>query len=199
MARGFDKGKQMAEYTKEQRAKIVQNMGLTVDAVFVPFSQSRNREEKTPSLNWRVTIKRDGRDVLTTDYSAGAAHAPSYKHTFGKRTAEDRDRDLRTAWECEHGVPAIGIVWEGRGHRIRPGNPAHKINPDPIDVLFSLAMDADVLDAGGFETWASDLGYDTDSRKAEQTYRACLDIALKLRAALGDDGLSALRNAFEGY
>jgi hypothetical protein len=73
------------------------------------------------------------------------------------------------------------------------------IQPNALDVLHSLAMDSDVLDAGGFESWASDLGYDTDSRKAEQTYRACLDLALKLRAALGDSGLSDLRNAFEGY
>jgi uncharacterized radical SAM superfamily protein len=200
MARAIMRGQQMAEYTKEQIERIVQNMGLTVESVFVPFSGSRNKAEKSPSLNWRVTVKRDGREVLTTDYSAGCAHAPSYKQTYGKRTIEDRERELRVDWECENGFPAIRIVWEGRTHRIlgMQGD-KHRIQPKALDVLHSLAMESDVLDAGGFESWASELGFDTDSRKAEQTYRACLDIALKLRAALGDSGLQDLRNAFQGY
>jgi hypothetical protein len=191
----------MPEYTKEQRERIIQNMGLTVESVFVPFSQSRNAKEKSPSLNWKVTVKRDGREVLTTDYSAGCGHAPSYRQTWGKRTTEDRDRELMVAWECETGGRALGVKYSGRapeayGTGYQRGD---KIKPDTLDVLHSLAMDSDVLDAGGFEQWASDLGYDTDSREAERTYRACLDLALKLRAALGDSGLQDLRNAFEGY
>ena len=51
---------------------------ITVESVFVPFSQSRSKDQDTPNLNWKVTVKRDGRDVLTTDYSAGLAHAPGY-------------------------------------------------------------------------------------------------------------------------
>ena len=47
--------------------------GATMTAEFIPFSQSRNKGDKSPSLNWRVTIQRNGRAVLTTDYSAGCA------------------------------------------------------------------------------------------------------------------------------
>lgn len=132
---------------------------LTIDSAFVPWSQSRNKAEKHKSLNWRVTLKRDGREILTTDYSAGIAHAPSY--------------------------PKLGR-----------GTP---ILPDSLDVLHSLISDSDVLDAGGFESWASDFGYDADSRKAESIYRACLDIALKLRAGIGEAGLATLREAAIDY
>lgn len=172
-------------------------LGLTVDAAFVPWSQSRNKDEKAispntgkpnpkfpqRSLNWRVTLKRNGREVLTTDYSAGIAHCPAYKsNAYGNRPGfMNLDRDKAVTWECEHGKSAQGD--------------AKPILPDSVDVLASLARDSDVLDAGGFENWASDLGYDTDSRQAEVIYRACLDIALKLRSALGEVGLAQLREA----
>lgn len=181
--------------TREERAAIVASLGLTVESVFVPFSQSRNKAEKYPSLNWRVTVLRNGREILTTDYSAGSAHCPSYKHDDKAETRH------MVAWECEHGFKASGVRWGGRpeAYGATRGNVAQPIKPDSLNVLASLAMDSDVIDAGGFESWASDLGYDTDSRKAESIYRACLDIALKLRSALGDSGLQTLRNAFEGY
>src|SRR5690606_27827140 len=50
---------------------LIEEAGLTVAAVFVPWSQSRNKGERSPSLNWRVTLQCKGRDVLTCDYSAG--------------------------------------------------------------------------------------------------------------------------------
>lgn len=179
----------MSELTKEQRAAAVTALGLTVESVFVPLSQSRNKGEKSPTLNWRVTVKKDGRPILETDYSAGCAHCPSYEQ--GNYNA---NRAAAVAWECENGrkVAAINALRHFHG----TGKP---LEPDAIDVLASLAMDSDVLDAGGFEDWAGDFGYDTDSRKAEAIYRVCLEIALKLRAALGDAGLQSLRNAFEGY
>lgn len=168
------------------RNALISELGLTVESVFVPFSQSRNKAEKHPTLNWRVTLKRDGRDILTTDYSAGSAHCPAYKaKTLGAQNSVDRDNAIR--WECEHGRAKLAI---SGGRPILPGT---------IDVLYSLAMDSDVLDAGGFEQWAGDLGYDTDSRSAETTYRACLDIALKMRSGLGDDNLRRLREAFQDY
>jgi hypothetical protein len=176
------------------RNALISELGLTVESVFVPFSQSRNKGEKHPSLNWRVTIKRNGRDVVTTDYMAGCGHCPAYKadsKTLGGRYSLMRDGYIR--WECEHGFKAaynMQVMMSDRKHPLEPGT---------LDVLNSLVMDSDVLDAGGFEQWASDLGYDTDSRNAESIYRACLDIALKMRAGLGDAGLQSLRNAFEGY
>lgn len=163
--------------------------GLTVESVFVPFSQSRNAGNKDLSLNWRVTLKRNGREVVTTDYTAGAGHCPAYKLSMkeaGGRNSIMRHEMLRH--ECE----------TGRVYR-RYGPGVAKIEPDAVSVVWSLTRDADVLDAGGFEEWASEYGYDADSRKAEKIYRDCLDLALKLRAGLGDEGLRALREAGEGY
>jgi len=67
------------------------------------------------------------------------------------------------------------------------------ILPDSVDVLSSLLMDAGAIDSGSFEEWARDTGYDTDSRKAESAYRACMATAVALRAALGNDTFETLR------
>lgn len=184
----------MSDLTKQERAAIIETLGLTVESVFVPFSVSRNKAEKVPSLNWRVTVKHNGAFVLETDYMAGSAHCPSYNHK------DKQEQPHMVAYECERGYRALGVRFQGRTTEAYGAeNVRNAILPDSVDVLYSLAMDSDVLDSRGFEDWASDLGYDTDSRKAESIYRACLDITLKLRAALGDSGLQTLRNAFEGY
>lgn len=160
---------------------------ITVESVFVPYSRSRNFVQGAPaskqSLNWRVTLKRDGREILTTDYSAGIAHCPSYKQ--GARWTLDYNAAI--ASECE------------TGRKARRFSRGDAINPKPLDVIYSLVMDSDALDYATFEDWASEYGYDADSRSAEKTYRACLEIALKLRAGLGDSLLSELREAFQDY
>lgn len=51
---------------------------------------------------------------------------------------------------------------------------AHTGEPKLKDVLDCLASDSSSIEnARSFEEWASDFGYDTDSRKAERTFKAC--------------------------
>ena len=166
----------------------IAELGLTVESRFIPWSQSRNKGEKQPSLNWVVTLKRNGRDVISTDYGAGMAHCPAYG-AVQYQQGRNLDGQRAIARECETGRAYLGEYSKGGIH----------IRPDARDVIYSLIMDASVLDSGGFESWVADFGYDPDSRKAETIYRACLDIALKLRSGIGEDGLAKLRDAFEGY
>ena len=65
--------------------------------------------------------------------------------------------------------------------------------PTAAEVIDCLLSDASGADQD-FEDWASDLGFDTDSRKAERIYTACVRIAAKLRRFLGDD-YEAFQNA----
>jgi len=67
----------------------------------------------------------------------------------------------------------------------------HSREPEAFDVLECLAMDYyDKQET--FEGWAENLGYNTDSRKAERTYRACVEQAEKLERFLGDEKLQEL-------
>ena len=55
--------------------------------------------------------------------------------------------------------------------------------PKLRDVLHSIATDASCAQ-DSFDDFCSNLGYDTDSRKALETYLACQDNSVKLRKAL---------------
>jgi len=70
----------------------------------------------------------------------------------------------------------------------------HGAEPEVQDVLDCLLSDSDVLDRE-FEDWASDLGYDSDSRKAERIYKACLKSSGKLKAFLGEELFEQMRYA----
>jgi hypothetical protein len=68
------------------------------------------------------------------------------------------------------------------------------IGPPGIDeVLDAVAAEAAVAEeAGGFEAWAAQLGYDPDSRYDERIYRTALRHARLLRRMLGDEGYRRL-------
>lgn len=71
---------------------------------------------------------------------------------------------------------------------------AHTEPPTLADVLDCLASDAAGYNqAGGqFEEWCSEYGYDSDSRKAEKTFRAVQQQARDLKALLGNDAYEEL-------
>lgn len=65
--------------------------------------------------------------------------------------------------------------------------------PNRDECLQSLAMDArGANDAGSFEEWARDLGYDEDSRKAERIYQTCKEIHSELSLLFGEKLLEEL-------
>lgn len=184
---------------KAELKAFMEKYRITVGAEFVPLSRSRNANKKDGrgkprlTLNWRVTLAKAGRDILTTDYSAGVAHCPAHKR-IKNQFRPTMDEWAAVEWECEKGKAVSPLAQHSFGlHGSKP------IQPDSLDVLYSLASDSDVINCGTFEEWASNLGYDTDSRKAEAIYRACLEIALKLRNGLGETALPELREACQGY
>jgi len=173
---------------RETLQTAIDSLGLTVRAEFVPWSRSRNAMRKNRSLNWRVTLIRDGRDVLTTDYSVGIGHCPSYRnipgsvHSLDKAAAIERETELGKEYRNKLGIYS--------------GNP---ILPDTCDVVHSFVVDSDVLNYARFEEWASDHDVNPDSRAGEATYRASLELALALRNGVGEAGLAALTEACRDY
>lgn len=193
-----------AQHNPGDLAAIVERLGLTVKSEFVPFSKSRNAKEKHKTLNWRVTLQKDGRDVITTDYSAGVAHCPAYKLSVREAGGQNSImRDGMITWECENGFAARSFDHANNpaGYTVRELNPESRnpIEPSALDVVYSLLADADALNEFSYEDWAANTGYDPDSRKGEALYKECLAIALKLRNGLGEAALAELREAFQDY
>lgn len=103
------------------------------------------------------------------------------------------------AWD--HDAVRYGKHLEARGYRSARGaagrayleRVASQYRPDVETVLYCIATDAQsVQNVRGFEDWASEMGYDTDSRKAESIYRACCDEALALQRWLGLEAYAQL-------
>ncbi len=185
---------------------FIDTLGLEYSAQFVPQSLSRNAGEKQPSLNWRVTIARtrnlservNSRAVIATDYMQGIAHVPHYRHAFGSITMAEADYRRAQHAAAETGK-APGVPYsKWRAHSVwdmwsKPVPP-----PTLADVLNSLLLDASGTEES-FEDWCSNYGCDTDSRKAETTYRACCDTARQLRQMFTSTERATLETLFTDY
>ncbi len=176
---------------RETLQAAIDSLGLTVRAEFVPWSRSRHATEDRPSLNWRITVVHNGRNVLTTDYGAGSSHCPSFKQ--GDRS-EVQCRLI--AYECERGVRGF---YAHNADCVMPGTTRKLILPDTCSVIASLVSDSDALNYPTFEEWASDHNVNPDSRVGEKTYRASLEIGLAMRQAIGDDGLRKLTEVCQEF
>ncbi len=102
--------------------------------------------------------------------------------------SEDMDH-----WACH--------ITNGNGRRIRVtfsmGRGHNGVKPTLEEVLDCLASDAAGVDnSGGFEDWALEYGYDTDSRKAHRTWQAVCREYSKLERMFGDQ-LSVLLYSVE--
>jgi hypothetical protein len=72
------------------------------------------------------------------------------------------------------------------------------VAPPAASVLYCLLLDSSAV-GQSFESWASEYGYDTDSRKAEQTYRDCQQIANKLARVIPAAVRAELAALLEDY
>lgn len=180
-------------------AEIIAELGLFIEATFVPLSESRNATDNPKigdlSLNWKIRIKQQREDdsyvILVTDYMQGIAHAPSYKQ--GQRVTLEYFNKL--LHEAETGRVAKGKVGGSviSGSKIKP--------PKTEDVVFCVVTDSNVLTFENFEDWATDYGFDTDSRKAERIYNECLASALQFynRLRATPDQIDRLKDAANEY
>jgi len=65
--------------------------------------------------------------------------------------------------------------------------------PKADEVLGCLASDSAAIEnTRSFEDWCAEFGYDSDSRKAEKTFKVCEHQAKRLRSFLGEDLFNTL-------
>lgn len=139
-----------------------------------------------------------------------ATIAPGYVATaLGEET--DHDGWTHDAWSCRFTHAGTGRTMRvsyrtGTGHRARRRFEQDPIPvaPDAADVMAAYLDDGYGTTDRGFEDWCADYGYDTDSRAAESTYRACQTAWQEITAWCGVDdrdrlmaGLDAARDAGE--
>lgn len=183
----------------EHKAKVKQieaylnSIGLQHNIVFIPQSRSRNAG-KEPCINWSVCLWKSNNDKnkMLTDYQQGVGHLPKWNSPV------KNEYDTKLKYSC-----MLRAIETGKVHRIVNDTPVPtntKLTPPSVvDVIYSLIMDSDVLDYAGFELWANNLGFDTDSRKAETIYNICINNTLKLKSILGQEALDKLKDLYQDY
>jgi len=159
-------------------------LGITMEIVFVPWSQSPNAKPNAPwqerSLNWRATLRASsGAEILTTPYRFSLGHCPSYDEQLARQP-----------------TPAFieRMVRETETPCVRPGTNT-VIQPSIEDVLGNVLSITEDVDDTTCESPAADLGTHPDSPLGQTTYHTRLSFVQALRAHLGEEGLRELRQA----
>ena len=176
---------------------LIEALNIKYEAKFVPFSQSRNKDNKDKSLNWIVTLTRNG-TTLETDYMQGSGHIKLPKMHKGCDPSYWKRRVIP---ELISGACEKRVIPKRVQSNFHINLASYKKIPSPTlkDVLYSLLMDSDVLNYESFEDWADCFGYDHDSRSAEKTYQACLAIALKVIRMFNESERESLAEFYQDY
>jgi len=116
------------------------------------------------------------------DYYTGFSHREPLRGLYGSERAEYKR--LKNANLTQRGLDSL--------LKISKATP-----PTVSDILYSLVMDASA-ESESFPNWCDNYGYDTDSRKALETYLACQENALKL-CKCGIAPLAELQEHFNDY
>lgn len=95
------------------------------------------------------------------------------------------EKDMNRPWEHHAYTVKVTRGAESFETAYKQGM-AHEDGPTLAAVLACLMSDASAGEGGSFEDFCGEFGYDTDSRRAEQTYNACRDTAAAMRRMLGE-------------
>lgn len=170
--------------TDKQVAELLTSANVSFSAKFKPVEQPNAKRPSDLQVHWTISI-----GDTRFDYQTGIGHLPKqFAGLANSRKTMDFQELCRI---CEEG--RYGQVLTHKWHK------DNKTHPTAAGVLYCLLSESDAMDSPTFESWASDLGFDPDSRKAEQTYRACIENGLKLRRAIGEANIVKLRELLQDY
>lgn len=162
-------------------------MPITAECKFIKFEPGpakvdglSNYDHSFGTYHWLVTLRLNGQS-MTIPYSTGTGHCvePGESHSYTYRGVSGFSRAPK-GWRYDRSVDAVAFrkAWfaDKRSARV----------PELADVVGCLLSSSSGAEQA-FEQWASDLGYDTDSRKAYDTWQACRNEQLGLRVLFGSD------------
>ena len=128
---------------------------------------------------------------MRVEYSQGIGHVPGYNAIAGRRGLTNDQWSYRQELE---GAAETG-KYPNRHSFYCPRIPLP--GPSAADFLHSIVMDNPHDES--FEDWAANLGYDSDSRRAEEIWRACIKQTRGAESVLGKPLLAEIAKLLEDY
>lgn len=124
-----------------------------------------------------------------------------YLETVGfNYSVEYKGEQTRDNWKCDAWV--FTIKGQGFGFDYYTGLGNRKANkpskPQIAGLLYSIIMDGIACDMT-FEDWCGDLGYDTDSRKALETYLLCQSNSAKYKKIFKPEQRAIIEEILQDY
>lgn len=175
----------MTEHTELDQ--FIGSLGLEYDAKFVPASKAIDADD-WDSIHWEITLSNSGHhNPMSFPYRQGVGHLPGFPTSRTINMQNNMKQALETGlypkdWNAQDFPRLYNLPF-----------------PELRDVLYCVVMDADALNYSCFEDWADNLGYSSDSRKAETIYNTCLRQALTFRLLIGGKALEQLSTLFVDY
>lgn len=125
----------------------------------------------------------------------GKAEAFEYYTGMGHRVLSDRDHK---EVESKYPEPRHPETMHYRNF-LRALESAKKPKaPEPAGLIYSVLLDGAACDEA-FEDWCSNFGYDTDSRRAMETYLLCQSNYNKFRKLFSRAEIETLRDMLQDY
>lgn len=152
-------------------------IGMTFETFYV----GQTKRDDWGCFEWRVALyetksiwsngQKSKPPLLATPYYMGLAHRHPKKGAFQPPKGASKNSLAYEAWErgCTAPTP-----------------------PTAAEVLYSLMLDGEAINES-FSDWCSDLGYDSDSIKALNTYRECEETGKLLRKVFTHEQRERLR------
>ena len=168
---------------------VLDEMGISIKSKFIPFSKSRYKDDEILSLNWEITLLKNEKEILSSDYSMGTGHCPANK-------TNNKGSNLKEmiAKECEEGFE----TWYGNALYYVHVNKKKPIHPDMVNFVWCIFCDAR-YGTDNFEDFCSNFGYDTDSRRAEKMWKESVEIAAKFYSSFTTDEINKLEEIYQDY
>jgi len=167
-----------------------------------PYYEITEGEHKIPFVRWPVTLEKAGRKVCEVKYGKGVGHFHKAAMSARKGWTEHKVAGRYVRLSPDENF--VLLAWQDRPQAnfldkrlwgslcVKLAKADKSTHPTLAEVLGSLIMDGSAdFNAQSFEDWASEYGYDTDSRKAEGIYNECVRIGRALRQSMSADELQA--------
>lgn len=180
----------MSDQIRADVSAIVEHAFVTFYATYI----GQTKRDKWECDEWRLTLK--------MEFAPGDSRIEHFEYFTGLGLRAEATPQIRAQARMSFpGLTQNDITrrtnW-GRQYLAHVEYLRKPQAPHVADLLHSLILDSSAV-SQSFESWCQEYGYDSDSRKAEATYRACQQNADKLAHIFNANDISALQTALQDY
>lgn len=190
----------MKTETKETTENALRELGLSLAVLIGPRGDVADKD--WPNIKYRVELRFNDKPILETNYKLGIGHVDPKKAFIGSVMSRPRltsdEESILLHWQSHpYAQFKNKKLWADVAAKLAT---YQKVAPSLPDVVHSLLLDGEPYFNGeSFEDWASNCGYETDSRKAEEIYKACMEIGRQLKRGLPHDTITKALEILQDY